>query len=291
MKSDSNTIYFVDGISQVIFAPFNSIFFYFAIIMIVVHKNNIRTNSIKILISHFVLKSLGDSIDRIRSLILNDDDRIYTSSSLWYIRLVAFVFWVSGDVVGDLYLISRTTPILFPPYKRKQLIFSYISYILLALSKLSVVVYHFLFPYQKIVESGSEYYNKYWDNYWNIQLITGLLTVIYDIVIYFTMKVDFFDKNIYSEIEENKTWKNYRKMSRLRVKYIAIMSSILFFVIISYKINIIKTHLKASFLEYYLSLLMTMAYVMMYIDQILISETDLIPINESIVHMNIYSYH
>jgi len=30
---------------------------------------------------------------------------------------------------------------------------------------------------------------------------------------------------------------------------------------------------------------------MMYIDQILISETDMIPINESIVHMNIYSYH
>ena len=102
MKSDSNTIYFVDGISQVIFAPFNSIFFYFTIIMIVVHKNNIRTNSIKILIVHFVLKALGDSIDKIRSLILNDDDRIYANSVLWNIKFSAYVFWYCGEIVGDL---------------------------------------------------------------------------------------------------------------------------------------------------------------------------------------------
>jgi len=102
MKSDSNSIYFVDGISQVIFAPFNSIFFYFAIIMIVVHKNNIRTSSIKILTIHFLLRSLGDSVDNIRSLILKDDDRIYSSSVLWYIRFIAFIFWISGEIVGDL---------------------------------------------------------------------------------------------------------------------------------------------------------------------------------------------
>jgi len=41
----------------------------------------------------------------------------------------------------------------------------------------------------------------------------------YDIIIYFTMKIDFFDKDIYSEIEENRAWKKYRKMSRIRVSF------------------------------------------------------------------------
>ncbi|ORX57099.1 hypothetical protein BCR36DRAFT_580518 [Piromyces finnis] len=105
------------------------------------------------------------------------------------------------------------------------------------------------------------------------------------------MKVDFFDKDIYSEIEENRAWKKYRKMSRIRVKYVAICASVTFLLVVSSKINFIKSYLNTMYLEYYRSLLVTMPYVMMYVDQILISETDLIPINESIVHMNLYSYH
>ncbi|OUM61105.1 hypothetical protein PIROE2DRAFT_12979 [Piromyces sp. E2] len=105
------------------------------------------------------------------------------------------------------------------------------------------------------------------------------------------MKIDFFDKDIYSEIEENRAWKNYRKMSRIRVKYVAICASVTFFIVLSSKIKFIKDSLDTMYLEYYRSIMVIMPYAMMYIDQILISETDLIPINESIVHMNLYSYH
>ncbi|ORX57100.1 hypothetical protein BCR36DRAFT_279155 [Piromyces finnis] len=70
--------------------------------MIVLHKNNIHTSSIKILILHYILRAIGDSIDKIRNLILNDDDRIFSSSVLWNIKFSAYVFWYSGEIVGDL---------------------------------------------------------------------------------------------------------------------------------------------------------------------------------------------
>ncbi|KAG4098342.1 hypothetical protein H8356DRAFT_1672853 [Neocallimastix lanati (nom. inval.)] len=291
MIDDPNKIYFVDGISRIIFAPFNSIFFYFTIVMIVVHKNNIHTTSIKILVIHYVLRAIGDSIDKIRNLILNDDDRIFTSLGLWNLKFTALVFWYCGEIVGDFYLLSRTSPFILSPFKNIRLVLSYITYILLCIGKISICIFHFFYPYQKILRHGSEYYNKYWDAYWNFQLAISFFSLVYDIIIYFTMKVDFFDKDLYSEIEENKAWKKYRKMSRIRIKYVAIISAFTFILVVTSKLKYTKNHFPTNFLEYYRSMFVTMPYVMMYIDQILISETDMIPINESIVHMNIYSYH
>jgi len=80
-----------------------------------------------------------------------------------------------------------------------------------------MITYHFFFPFQKIIRNGSEYYNKYWNGYWSFQLFISFFSMCYDIIIYFTMKVDFFDKDIYSDIMENRAWKKYRKMSRIRV--------------------------------------------------------------------------
>eukprot|EP00833_Pecoramyces_ruminatium_P010156 jgi/Orpsp1_1/1184188/evm.model.c7180000088392.1 len=234
---------------------------------------------------------MGDSVDKIRNLILDDDDRIFTSSLLWHIKFSAYVFWYCGEIVGDFYLLSRTSPFILSPFKNIRLVISYITYILLALGKISLVIYHFFYPYQKIIRNGSDYYNKYWNYYWTFQLFISFFSMLYDIIVYFTMKVDFFDKEIYSEIEENKAWKNYRKMSRIRVKYVAIMASFTFILVLSSKIKFMKNLLPSTYLEFYRSQFVTMPYVMMYIDQILISETDMIPINESVVHMNLYSYH
>jgi len=291
MIYDPNKIYFVDGVSRIIFSPFNSVFFFFMIVMIVVHKNNIHTTSIKILIIHFVLRAIGDSVDRIRNLILNDDDRIFANSVLWHLKFSAYVFWYCGEIIGDFYLLSRTSPFIVSPFKNIRLVLSYVTYILLALGKISMITYHFFFPFQKIIRNGSEYYNKYWNGYWSFQLFISFFSMCYDIIIYFTMKVDFFDKDIYSDIMENRAWKKYRKMSRIRVKYVAIISSLTFVLVLSSKIKFMENLLPTSYLEYYRFQFVTMPYIMMYIDQILISETDMIPINESIVHMNIYSHH
>ncbi|ORX83352.1 hypothetical protein BCR32DRAFT_292029 [Anaeromyces robustus] len=290
MSEGMNKTYFVDEISKVIFAPFNSVFFYFTIVMIVVHKNNIHTTPIKILTLHFLLRAIGDSVDKVCYILIGENDLIFSSSLLWNIKFTALVFWYCGEMIGDFYLLSRTTPFIMSPFKNIRLVISYITYTLLALGKLFLIIFHFFYPYQKIIRYGSEYYNKYWDGCWNVQLYISFFSVLYDIVVYFTMKIDLFDRDIYSEIEENKAWKKYRKMSRLRIKYVAIFAVGNFMLVLITKISPLKNILPLGYLEYYRKILVTMPYVMLYIDQILISETDMIPINESIVHMNIYSH-
>eukprot|EP00833_Pecoramyces_ruminatium_P002646 jgi/Orpsp1_1/1176678/evm.model.c7180000058574.1 len=286
----NNKIDIVRNVIYALHSPIKFLFFYWTVLILILHKFNFKKPVVKIVLGHFLIRSTGDVLDKfgqllsmyyINSAVTDEYGTSYTCSVSgnmhplrWFItRQLGTVFWYVGEIIGDWYPLLRTKAVI---RDKKSLYFVYFSCGIFNLSKIALIILHWsLSPTQLYDENGVyelERVNIFYFRYWIIQLIIIYASVFYDFSVYFVLK-----KNIFNESHSNFGFiKKFKSISEYRI-FISSIVSIIFLPIVSITI-ILKyyyyfkynyTNLNFSFDEIRQSIA-NVQYYMIFIDQILL---------------------
>jgi hypothetical protein len=288
----------IDEIRTIIYAihrPIKFLFFYWTILIFILHKFNMKKPVMKIILFHFILRSLGDIIDKLgdlrphyfsNSITRDTNGEILsiqckydvTSPEMhpfrWFLtRQIAVALWYCGEIVGDWYPLLRTRTLA---KNQKSMWFVYISCGIFNLSKIALIFIHFikLSPkdlYKKDGEYQKDTVDMFYFTYWYIQLIIIYACMIYEFAVYYVLR-----KNLSQITQKSGFIKKFKTVSQYRILVSAFIS-LTFLPIISITI-IIKYyyykvynyhHLDFSFDEIRKSI-NNLQYYMIFIDQILL---------------------
>lgn len=258
------------------FEPFSSPFFYWTILLLILHKFNFRKPVLKIVLAHYVLRIIGDILDSLGSFYtiyyfrneLNQCDFVEVANAeghpmRWLItRQLAGIFWYAGEIAGDWYPLIRTKAIVGD---EKSIWYVYISCISFNLSKVAMCIYHFTINGQEILDVEKK--EHFYEIYWVVYLIILIFSVAYDTSVYFVMKQAIFKgfENINFGF-----LKKFRTISEYRIAVSAIIGIIGLPIIgASAVLKILFTNYNTS-LEDLRILLVNVPYYMMFIDQIML---------------------
>ncbi|KAG4089797.1 hypothetical protein H8356DRAFT_1314382 [Neocallimastix lanati (nom. inval.)] len=309
-----NKIDVIRGIIYSIHRPLQFTFFYWTLLIFILHKFNFKKPVMKIILAHFILRTAGDVLDKIGDLLPRyyantpvfdsngleiSMDCIYDSSAKerhplkWFItRQLAILFWFTGEIAGDWYPLLRTRAVA---RDQKSIWLVYFTCGIFNLSKIAIIILHFTFSPTKLYnEKGvynKEQMNYFYFKYWVIHLIIIYSSVIYDISVFYVLK-----KYVFKIIKtESGFLKKFKTISEYRIIVSAIIS-ILFLPLISitiifkfYYLNKYHYHdLNFSFDEIRQSIA-NVQYFMIFIDQILlISSKKENSSKEESIHSKIY---
>jgi hypothetical protein len=309
-----NKIDVIRGIIYSIHRPLQFTFFYWTLLIFILHKFNFKKPVMKIILAHFILRTAGDVLDKIGDLLPRyyantpvfdsngleiSMDCIYDSSAKerhplkWFItRQLAILFWFTGEIAGDWYPLLRTRAVA---RDQKSIWLVYFTCGVFNLSKIAIIILHFTFSPTKLYnEKGvynKEQMNYFYFKYWVIHLIIIYSSVIYDISVFYVLK-----KYVFKIIKtESGFLKKFKTISEYRIIVSAIIS-ILFLPLISitiifkfYYLNKYHYHdLNFSFDEIRQSIA-NVQYFMIFIDQILlISSKKVNSSKEESIHSKIY---
>ncbi|KAG4098846.1 hypothetical protein H8356DRAFT_1308017 [Neocallimastix lanati (nom. inval.)] len=225
-------------IIYIIHTPMKFTFFYWTIVVFILHKFNFKKTVMKILLLHFVLRSIGDILNEIGNLFNNyfSVDKFgncsYYSYSVeqhplkWFVtRQVASLFWYGGEIFADWYPLIRIKAIT---KSYKYIKYVYITCGLYNLSKIALCLLNFGLRPSDLYDSkgvyNEEYIQSFYYIYWIFQLIKFYTLFIYEIAIYFTMKKSLKELDVdKSDIGFLKKFKN---LSEYRMLSLAIFSAL-----------------------------------------------------------------
>jgi len=309
-----NKIDVIRGIIYSIHRPLQFTFFYWTMLIFILHKFNFKKPVMKIILAHFILRSTGDVLDKIGDLLpryyantpVFDSsgieigmDCIYDSSAKerhplkWFItRQLAILFWFTGEIAGDWYPLLRTRAVA---RDQKSIWLVYLTCGIFNLSKLAIIILHFSYSPTKLYNDkgvyNKEQMNYFYFTYWVIHLIIIYSSVIYDISVFYVLK-----KHVFKLTQAKSGFlKKFKTISEYRIIVSAIIS-ILFLPLISitiifkfYYLYKYRYHdLNFSFDEIRQSIA-NVQYFMIFIDQILlISSKKESSTKEESVHSKIY---
>jgi len=288
----------IDVIRTIIYAlhrPLQFTFFYWTMLIFILHKFNFRKPVMKIILAHFILRSMGNVVDKFGGLmvryyaneeIYDNNNRIigykcrYDSSNperhplRWFLtRQIGCTLWCVGEIIADWYPLIRTKALA---WDKKSILLVYFTCGMFNLSKVILFVYHYtLFPSELYNDKGV--YNQlrvdsFYLPYWIIQLLIIYSSVIYDFSVYYVLK-----KNL-SEMSSAKIGfiKKFKTLSQYRIlvsTFICFAFLPIISITIIFKIYYFKSYgyhkLNFSFDEIRLSI-NNVQYYMIFIDQILL---------------------
>jgi len=275
--------------------PLKFTFFYWSILLFILHKFNFNKPVLKIILYHFIFRCIGDILDKLGNLmpryyanIMEVDpvtnEKVFKSCQTfidmsekhplkWLItRQLAVIFWFTGEIFADWYPLLRTRAVA---REAKSMWLVYTTCIIFNLSKVSMMIYHFtLSPsslYNEYGEYNSERVTKFYYIYWIIHLIIIYASVIYDFSVFYVLK-----RNVFGVQSEIGFLKKFRSMSEFRIS-ISVIICIVFLplisttIILKYYFSIFKgmESLNFSFDEIR-QLIANVQYFMIFIDQILL---------------------
>jgi len=289
-----NTIEVVRTIIYAFACPLKFTFFYWSILLFILHKFNFNKPVLKIILYHFIFRCIGDILDKLGNLM----PRYYANVTIedpvtgepqfvecqigidmsekhplkWLVtRQLAVVFWFTGEIFADWYPLLRTRAVA---REAKSIWLVYITCIIFNLSKISMMVHHFTLSPTKLYKSDGafdgERITDFYYTYWIIHLIIIYASVIYDFAVFYVLK-----KNVFGVQSEIGFLKKFRSMSEFRIS-ISVIICIVFLPLISTTI-ILKYYfmhkglknLNFSFDEIR-QLIANVQYFMIFIDQILL---------------------
>jgi hypothetical protein len=159
-----NKIDVIRGIIYSIHRPLQFTFFYWTLLIFILHKFNFKKPVMKIILAHFILRTAGDVLDKIGDLLPRyyantpafdsngleiSMDCIYDSSAKerhplkWFItRQLAILFWFTGEIAGDWYPLLRTRAVA---RDQKSIWLVYFTCGVFNLSKIAIIILHFTF--------------------------------------------------------------------------------------------------------------------------------------------------
>lgn len=297
MEGYSDISYYNRKIEQVrvvvnaIQAPLNFLFFYWTLIVFILHKFNFKKPVMKLLLGHLILRCCGNILEELGNLFPNyysyhqngDNKNEYHcecnggSSTLnpfrWILtRFLGTFCWYTGEIIADWYPLIRTKAIV----KNKSIWIVYITCALFNLTKIFLIIFHFSMDPTKLYDLSTGRFKKqiidnFYINYWVVQLIIIYASVLYELSVYIVLKKNFFKVTKY----DNGFFKNFKSLSEYRILVTAIITAIflpiasialflkLYFIIVKNK------NLEFEFETLRLSIA-NLQYYMIFIDQILL---------------------
>ncbi|ORX85073.1 hypothetical protein BCR32DRAFT_290929 [Anaeromyces robustus] len=289
----------IDTIRTIIYAlfcPFKGLFFYWTLIICILHKFNFKKPVMKIIIAHYVLGILGDIFDKLGDLFQHyyantyiDDLRIDTKCintlsietahpfKFFLKRQVATIFWYSAGIFGDWYPLIRTKAVI---KEKKMLTPVYITCGLFNLSKIVLIIHHWtLLPNQLYDENGvfiMENRDNFYMYHWLLQFIIICTSLLYDISVYYVLKKNFFPVNDsdFGFLKKFKTTSEYRILisafiSIFLLPLAAISILLKFYFMMTQRVK----HAEFSYEDIRLSII-NLQYHMIFIDQILLFQSN-----------------
>jgi hypothetical protein len=273
--------------------PIQFAFFYWTILIFILYKFNFKKPIMKIVLIHYILRALGDVLDKLGDL--NIMSHYYTNNSFyktfsesscsflsptpemnplrWFItRQIGCAFWHVGEIVGDWYPLIRTRALA---KGQKMMWYVYISCGIFNLTKLTLIILHFTLSPTELYENGMynrKRINDFYCMYWIIQLIIICASLVYDFSVYYVLK-----KNLKTLGRSPSGFiKKFKTISQYRI-YISVIISLIFLPLICiticikfYYYNIYKyRNLNFAFDEIKISI-NNVQYYMIFIDQILL---------------------
>jgi len=292
-------------------SPIEFSFFYWTLLIFLLHKFNFKKPVMKIILAHYILRTIGNILNKLGKLLphyfynenSNDGYICATDSSSperhplrWFLtRQIACLFWRFGEIAADWYPLIRTKAVA---NEQKSMWIVYLTCGFYNLTKISFIILHFkLLPSELFNEKGE--YNgikvqKFYFNYWIIQLIILYSSMIYEFSVYYVLK-----KNL-SKLPRIKSnfLRKFKLYSEYRI-YCSAFVSIIFLPILSLSI-ILKYfyyyYYQFKFLNFSFEDIRKSAgdfqYYMIFIDQILLMKSSIESsqqVNLSTIHSSLYS--
>jgi len=298
-QSINNKIDFIRTIIYAIHKPIQFTFFYWTLLIFILHKFNFKKPVMKIVLAHFILRSLGDIVNKFGDLmpryyantpIMNSEGQIIgyqcknDSSSpemhplRWFLtRQIGCILWCVGEMIADWYPLLRTRAVA---KDQKCIWIVYVTCALFNLSKLSLIILHWTLSPTELYDEHGVYrktkVDMFYFNYWIIHLVIIYASVIYDFSVYYVVRKSL------SQIKFNQIsfLKKFKSISQYRI-LVSAGICVIFLPIVSVTI-IIKFYyyfkynyhnLEFSFDEIRQSI-NNVQYFMIFIDQILLLRTN-----------------
>jgi len=264
--------------------PFQSQFFYWTLLLLIIHKFNFRKPIMKLVLYHYVFRVIGDIIDKLGGLLnfyisLDKNGGCVTTLSYteqhplkWTLtRQFNSFFWYIGEIIGDWYPLLRTRAVA---RDNRSIKLVYASCILYNLSKLSVPISQlFLFPWTLYKDGvyDKDHVDGYYNYYWVIQAVIILCSLIYDLTVYMILKNQLFDKSLaeFGFLKKFRTISEYRIVVSAIVGLIGLPFSLATAVAKVYFYNNDKKDLNFSIEDFRL-VINNLQYMIIFIDQILL---------------------
>jgi len=271
-------------------------FFYWTLIICILHNFNIKKPVMKLILTHFTIRIIGDFFDKLGGLLTRyyanayvDDLRIDTkciqtifSETVYPLRWVltrqiATIFWYTGEIFGDWYPLLRTKAVI---KDKKLLIPIYITCGLFNLSKIILIINHLnLLPSGLYDENGvfiREKRDNFYIYHWFFQFIIICTSILYDLSVFLVLKKNFFPVNEF----DFGFLKKFKTTSEFRIFVTAFISIFLlpfaaFAIILKYYYLITQRvkHAEFSYEDIRISIA-NLQYFMIFIDQILFFYSD-----------------
>ncbi|ORX57677.1 hypothetical protein BCR36DRAFT_215479, partial [Piromyces finnis] len=268
-------------------APLNFLFFYWTLLVFMLHKFNFKKPVMKLLLGHFVLRCLGNIFDELGGLFPTyysyqpDGGNNYRcecgSNTLnplrWILsRYIGTFCWYMGEIIGDWYPLLRTKAVV----KNKSIWIVYITCAIFNMTKIILIVFHWSMDPTKLydLQTGrfkKKIINDFYTNYWILQLVIIYATVLYELSVYFVLKKNIFKVTKY----DNGFFKKFKSLSEYRILVSAVVAfiflpiaSIALFLKI-YFIKVKNKNLEFEF-ETLRQSIANLQYYMIFIDQILL---------------------
>eukprot|EP00833_Pecoramyces_ruminatium_P018218 jgi/Orpsp1_1/1192250/evm.model.d7180000091715.1 len=227
----------IDVIRTIIYAihkPLQFTFFYWTLLIFIIHKFNFKKPVMKIILVHFILRTLGDIVDKLGDLMpryystaisvnaKNEtvyDCKYYSPSPemhpfKWLLtRQIGCTLWCLGEIVADWYPLLRTKAVCG---KRKKSIRSiYVTCGIFNMTKVILFIYHYTLSPTELYKEGV--YDKtkidlFYFKYWLIQLCVIYTSAFYDGSVYLVLRKNLakINQNNFGFIKKFKTISEYR---------------------------------------------------------------------------------
>ncbi|ORX59250.1 hypothetical protein BCR36DRAFT_579848 [Piromyces finnis] len=256
--------------------PFTSQFFFWTLLLLILHRFNLRKPIIKIVVAHYIFRVIGDMLDSYGSrytvyyhknmygeCVADPVNKAEDHPLRWLItRQLAGIFWYSGEIVGDWYPLLRTKAVAG---EQKEIWYVYTSCFIFNLSKITMMFYHFSVTENDMLIKKKE--DAFYNAYWAIYLVSLCCSLLYDGSVYIAMK-----RSILKDTESINFGflKKFRDMSEYRILVTAFLG------LVGVPIMGVSAVLRLKYQEYDWSFedlrifLVNTSYFMMFIDQLML---------------------
>ncbi|ORX80768.1 hypothetical protein BCR32DRAFT_293658 [Anaeromyces robustus] len=273
--------------------PFSKMYFFFwTMTIFFLHKFKFKKPVMKIILFHFLLRAIGDILDKTGDLFptyfalsFNENTQVYSCHhtvdkneyhplKFFITRQAATIFWYTGEMVGDWYPLLRTKAVV---KNKKKIMPVYITCIIFNITKIVLILNHlFLYSLKKTYTNDGIYNqnerDKFYNRHWIIQFTIMIGALLYDLTVFFVLK-----KYVFKVTESHfGFFKKFKAISEYRIFFTAGVSLIFvpvaaFTLGIKFWYNAQPNYKSVEFDFDDLRLFVaSIQYYMMFIDQILL---------------------
>eukprot|EP00833_Pecoramyces_ruminatium_P011732 jgi/Orpsp1_1/1185764/evm.model.c7180000095126.1 len=279
----------IDKYQNIIINPYiQSYFFPWVCLILLLNRKNWKRKVIFILVGHWFLRSTGTVFINIMDVRKKEPNMNWPySKSNWLIsNSIASLFWLTGEILGDLYPLLRIKAVT---NNHRKIRIVYVTCILYNITKVIGIIHQFSPIDLRILDENR---NKVKDienfriKWWEIVFFMQLASCLYDLSVIYSLKNCLFNKlkeyknnNMNNNTHSGNSFMNkFKQISEFRI-ILSMVITLLFipilfiFVVIlnqNYNMNDIKYINLNSSIEQFRQVVLSFNFTFMYIDQILL---------------------